>query len=133
ASRHVARDVALDRGGGGRVLARAGRHRRAADAAPEGDAGVLRFAPREGLEHELVALQHVGVDRRERRAEVSDALAREPEQVLAGDIVQMRGAERADDRARLEVRGQVPGLVRGMRLYLSLARLRRKRPRVDTP
>jgi len=83
ASLQVAREVVPHRGDVGHVLVLAGRDRGAADAAPDGDVGVLRFAPREGLEHELVALQHVGVDRGERRAEASDALAREPEQVLA--------------------------------------------------
>src|SRR4029077_21269667 len=69
ASLQVTREVVPDCGDVWHVLILAARHRGAARAAPDGDMNVLRFAPREGLEHELVALQHVGVDRGERWAE----------------------------------------------------------------
>jgi len=70
-----------------------------AHAAPDGNADVLRFPARERLEHQVVALQHVGVHRGVRRAEAADFFAGEAQQVGAGRVVQMRGAQRAHDRA----------------------------------
>ncbi len=46
------------------------------------------------LEHELVAVQDVGVDGGVRRAPRLDALTRHPQQRLASRVVQVRGAQR---------------------------------------
>src|SRR5260370_342079 len=96
-----------------------GAPRRTAHAAADGNASVLGVATRKGLEHEFVAVQHVGVHRRVRRAESADRLTREPEQPVPRRIVQVGGAQRAHNRAGggrggHDLGGDLP-------LYLSLA------------
>src|SRR5229473_2074246 len=51
----------------GHVLVFPRSHGCAAHPLPNGDPGMLRLAPRESLEHEILAGQHVGVDGREGR------------------------------------------------------------------
>src|SRR5439155_23648700 len=59
----------------GNVLVLAGGDRGAAYALSDGNARVRRLAPRERLEHELRAVQHVGVDRGVGRALGLDPVA----------------------------------------------------------
>src|SRR3989441_3941982 len=59
---------------------------------PNGDPGMLRLAPRECLEHELLAGQHVGVDGRERRSQPAQALTGELQQLLPRAVAYVAGA-----------------------------------------
>src|SRR5206468_1931099 len=62
--------------------------------------GVRGLAPRERLEHQLVAVQHVGVYGGERRTFGPDAIARHLEELAAGRVAQMTRAQGPDDLAR---------------------------------
>src|SRR2546428_10896091 len=98
----VAGKIIADGGDIRNVLVLAGRDRGAAHAAADRDAGVRRVAAGVGLEHELVAVEHVRIDRCVGRAVRPDPRACQLEQVPPGGVVQMRGAQRPPDLARLE-------------------------------
>ena len=80
----VAGEVVLDGADVGHVLVLAGRHRGAADALADRDPGVVGLAAGERLEHQLVAVQHVEIDRGVGRAGRADLLRGGAEQLLPG-------------------------------------------------
>src|SRR3989454_870995 len=86
----------------GDVLIFPGRDRRAAHARADGDPGVLGLPPRERLERERVAVQHVGVHGRVWSAQRAQPVAGELQQLAAGGVMQVRRAQGAHDRARLD-------------------------------
>src|SRR3954464_12259632 len=57
---------------------------------------MLSVPPRMGLEYQLVAVQHIGIDRRVRRTPLANPFARDPQQHLPSLIMQVRRAQRAD-------------------------------------
>src|SRR3954465_3017595 len=57
---------------------------------------MLSVPPRMGLEYQLVAVQHIGIDRRVRRTPLANPFARDPQQHLPLLIMQVRRAQRAD-------------------------------------
>jgi hypothetical protein len=97
----VAGEVIAGRAHIGNVLICFRGHRRAAHPHADGDPRVLRLAPRVRLERQLGAVQHVGVYRRIGRAQCPKAVARHLKERAAADVVQVGGAQRADDLPRV--------------------------------
>src|SRR3954470_15600331 len=89
----VAGQVILDRPDVGHILVFPGGDGRAADADADRYAGVVGLPSREGLEHQLVFVEHVQIDRRVGRTRSPDFFGGDPEQLLSPCLPRKRSPE----------------------------------------